>query len=184
MYSPRLSQVYDRGLVFIPSRQQSRSKASWYLPAGGTAGENLKRKRQNFKPVRAKELPSRAWLTMDSRKCFIFLHNVLMTSVIVLARFFLEGTLHFSSGKSAQLVSIYKGTVHQTIRLMGGGRGGRWFTLSVGSARSCVGLKQQTSITKHSQTVLPPTWCAACVVFLHNVPDLERWKIICKGWTN
>lgn len=58
---------------------------------------------------------------MDSQKCgCIFLHNVVMTSVMVLARLFLEGTLHFSSGKPAQLVSFYMGTVYQTIRLMGG----------------------------------------------------------------
>lgn len=41
----------------------------------------------------------------------MFLHKVVMTSVIVLARFLLEGTLHFSSGNPTQLVSFYKATV-------------------------------------------------------------------------
>lgn len=57
---------------------------------------------------------------------------------------------------------------------------GGWFTLAVGGARSCVGLKQQTSITEHTQTILPSSWCASRVVFLYNVPDLKRIENILK----
>lgn len=48
----------------------------------------------------------------------MFLHNVVMTSIIVLARFLLEGTLHFNSGNPK--VSSYKATVYQEANKVGG----------------------------------------------------------------
>lgn len=106
----------------------------------------------------------------------MFLHNVVMTSVIVLARFLREWLLHFNSGNPTRLVRFYQTTVCQKANDGGGG----CFTLAVGGTRSCVGLKQQTSITEHTQTILSSSCCAARVVFLHNVPDLKRIENILK----
>lgn len=48
--------------------------------------------------------------------------------------------------------------------------------MSVGSPRGHVGLKQQPCIVEHTHTVLSSSWCAACVVFLYNVPNLSKRK--------
>lgn len=50
---------------------------------------------------------------------YMFLHNVVMTSVMVLARFFLEGTLHFNSENPTHSVSFAR---RQTGERGGGGR--------------------------------------------------------------
>lgn len=49
----------------------------------------------------------------------------------------------------------------------------RGFTFSV--VRPCyqVGLKQQAGIIEDIHAVPPSTYCAACVITFHNVPDLD-----------
>lgn len=105
MYSLRLSQVYAMGMVFIPSRQQSRSRMSLYWLAGGSGvggeiGQTCQVKITSFQR-----------LIMQSHNSYMFLHNVVMTSVMVLARFFLEGTWHFNSENPTHSVSFARQSV-------------------------------------------------------------------------
>lgn len=112
------------------------------------------------------------------------IHKLVITSILVVARFLTSTEGHLDSGKRTH-TSLAQHSVELLMVLL-------WFkvydlsntvvqwlvlwmqcvTLSGGSPRGCVGFKQQPCIKEDTHTVFPSTWCAACVVLLNSVPNL------------